>query len=361
MQRSLDRKELIIKLLEIYSNNHRTFFLKLVFNMKLLVFEYSTCTYMSNLLSEGTNMLKSILYDLDLVEEYTVDYLIHSSIMIDGLVNCSCIKIDENLMDWLDDNVKTYDYVLFIAPEDDYIQYLITRTIEKYDVNIIGCNSIASMICCSKSKSYEYVNDNITKIPSLYFNIDDVDMNLISDKLSDNLIIKPDDKTSSDYIYHIHNMEQLKEILEEYHKNNIARCIIQEYVKGRSVSVSVICNKNNIQILSVNSQEVKEENDKITYLGCKSPINDEKEEELHVMTKEIINDIPGLSGFIGIDYIIDNDKIYFVEINSRITTPYIILSRNCNVNLTKYLIESVVNHRNDNISFKKDDVFFKEE
>ncbi|MBE6488940.1 MAG: ATP-grasp domain-containing protein [Methanosphaera stadtmanae] len=329
--------------------------------MKLLVFEYSTCTNMSNLLSEGTNMLKSILYDLDLVDEYDVDYLINHSIMMDELNNCNPIILDENLISWLDNNVKSYDYVLFIAPEDDYIQYEITRTIEKYDVNIIGCNSIASGICCSKSKSYEYVNENITKIPSLFFNVDDVDMDFIRSELSDNLLIKPDDKTSSDYIYHIHDMEQLMEILEEYQKNNITKCIIQEYIKGRSVSVSLICNKKNIQILSVNSQIIKEESDKITYFGCESPINDEKEEQLHFLSKEIIKSIPGLCGFIGIDYIISEEKIYFVEINSRITTPYIILSRNCNKNLTKYLIESVINYKEDIMSFKKNDMFFKEE
>lgn len=359
MLMNLGSMELTIRQLETYTNLHYNFFY-LVFFMKLLVFEYSTCIGMDELYDEGLNMLKSILYDLDSLSKYEVDYLLHPDITLESFANCRRLNVYDNLFDWLSDNVKFYELVLFIAPEDDFIQYNITKIIEEQDVVIIGSNSIASGICCSKTSTYKHVSKDISKIPSIYEDVINVDYDLIKSKLSDNVIIKPDNKTSSSYIYHLTGNDIPTSILKQYEDADMDKCIFQKYIKGRNVSVSSICKEDDIKIISINSQEIIEKDGKIRYQGCRSPIDDEKEEELRHMTKRIIKEIPGLCGFVGIDYIIDGENIYFVEINSRITTPYIILAKNCDRNLTEYLINYVINDKyNEEINFTKEDIFLK--
>ena len=135
--------------------------------MKLLVFEYSTVTSDNHLIHEGYNMLNSILTDLDNISDFEVYYLINENNKIEHLKNCKSILINTNLMEWLDKNAYFYDYCLFIAPEDEFIQYNITKLLEKNNITILGSNSNASHICSSKHETYNTIPHEIKKIPSI--------------------------------------------------------------------------------------------------------------------------------------------------------------------------------------------------
>ncbi|MHA1895118.1 MAG: ATP-grasp domain-containing protein, partial [Candidatus Helarchaeota archaeon] len=62
------------------------------------------------------------------------------------------------------------------------------------------------------------------------------------------------------------------------------------------------------------------------------------ERELFEISKKIISEIKGLNGYVGIDYVINENGIYFMEINPRITTSYIGIQNTLNQNMAKYLI-----------------------
>ena len=72
--------------------------------MKVLVFEYSTVIFEDNLISEGLNMLKSLLSDLDGIKEYDVTYLLNKNLKIDIYPHSNVIYIDCDLCEWLDNN-----------------------------------------------------------------------------------------------------------------------------------------------------------------------------------------------------------------------------------------------------------------
>ena len=90
-----------------------------------------------------------------------------------------------------------------------------------------------------------------------------------------------------------------------------------------------------------------------------TPIKHPLEKEIIEISNIIVNSIPGLKGFIGIDYIIQKEKIVFVEINSRITTPYIVLQKICNQNLTNGIIDYVINNKTVELTFEKQGKFFR--
>ena len=111
--------------------------------------------------------------------------------------------------------------------------------------------------------------------------------------------------------------------------------------------------------LSINSQEIIQNDNRIKYIGCETPIKHPLEKEIIEISNIIVNSIPGLKGFIGIDYIIQKEKIVFVEINSRITTPYIVLQKICNQNLTNGIIDYVINNKTVELTFEKQGKFFR--
>ncbi|MCD7781372.1 MAG: ATP-grasp domain-containing protein [Methanosphaera sp.] len=327
--------------------------------MKLLVFEYSSVIYQDNLISEGFGMLKGILGDLDSLD-YNVTYLLSSNLSVSGVSNCECINISGDLFGWLRGNCGRFDACLFIAPEDNLIQYRITRILEENNVVVIGSNSTASYNCSSKYLTYKLLDESILKIRTIKCSTNNIDYDYIKDFLDNyDSIIKPDDRTSSDLIYHIHNMSQLDDILETYKEECVESFLLQEYIPGRSVSISLLCNDNYANILSLNSQEVSYDNNRVIYTGCKSPITHPLEETIKSISRHVVKSIPGLKGFIGIDYIISDNKVYVVEINSRITTPYIVLRSISDVNLTEALIELVLHDKHTSIMLTGNDIFNK--
>ena len=72
-------------------------------------------------------------------------------------------------------------------------------------------------------------------------------------------------------------------------------------------------------------------------------INSKNNYYLIILT--LINDIkrimPGLIGFVGIDILINNNKIYIVEINPRLTTSYVGLYETIGCNM----IDLLINHK----------------
>jgi len=327
--------------------------------MKLLVFEYSSVILDNNLLSEGFGMLKSMLDDLKNINFFDVYYLINSSIHLEyeGLTP---IYIKDNLTEWLNENSSSFDYAFFVAPEEDLIQYTITKILEENDVNVLGCDSSASYTCSSKDLTYKEIPADILKIKSIKINTDDAKYEIISEKINKNtIIIKPDDKTSSDFIYLCHNRKEFNKIIEIYKKNSIKKVLVQEFIDGTPISASIICKKDYVNCISINLQQIKIDNNKLEFVGCEGPIQHHQKKKIETISEKIIRSIPGLNAFVGIDYVIQNDKIYFVEINSRITTPYIILQKNCNQNLTENIINLLLHDKIEEISFKKSGKFIK--
>ena len=134
--------------------------------MKILVFEYSTCMGIDNLISEGFEILKSILNDLEDVKEYDVDYLLMDGLIIPHLHNNE-IVLKDDLLSWLAENSSKYDYCLFVAPEDDLIQYKLAKILEDNNVRLLTSNSTASYTCCSKYLTYQNTPSDILKIMTL--------------------------------------------------------------------------------------------------------------------------------------------------------------------------------------------------
>ena len=321
--------------------------------MKILVFEYSCVVGDTTLMDEGLLMLSGILDDLDSVHDYSVDYLVNPVVDLGEYDNCNRIPVSGGSLEgWLEFNSSNYDCCLFVAPETDLIQYKITKLLEKHDVEIIGSSSVASYICSSKKRTYDKLHDEKIEIPTIIIATEDINYEIIEGFLKNNeCIIKPDNSTSTQHVHILKTIEQAEKIMTDYQKNNIKTALIQKHIKGEVISTSNIKTKTHTQTISINSQKITEKYNTITYHGCKVPIKTSKQKELIEINNTILEKIEGLKGYIGVDYII-TDKIYLLEINPRITTPYILLQKLTDKNLTHELIENTLHDKKTEIKIE---------
>ena len=303
--------------------------------MKILILEYITAVGIDDpsLWSEGQAMLDGFLADF---KDKNADYLISSAQSVSKGGYCNPVMLEGELMEWLGKNISNYDACLVIAPEEDFLLYDITNFIEKRGVNVIGSSSDAVMTCSDKFKMYESLKDGVPIIETekVFFN----DLNSYK-TFNNKKILKPADGVSCSGVHVVSSNDEMKKAASLI-ETNLPYFIIQNFIEGTSASVSLISNGREAVPLSLNLQDIHFSDDGINYNGGRVPLTHELEDEAKQVAKRAVESIDGLKGYVGVDVIL-GDEVHLVEINSRITTPYVALRDLLNFNLGESILDSM--------------------
>jgi hypothetical protein len=327
-------------------------------NDSILVFEYFTASGEKDkcIISEAEELIFALLNDL---RDYNVDLVINESYgdALDGYDNVNPILIDDNIVDWLKDNAADFNNAIFISAENDNNLYNITKILEDNNVKTYTSTSEACFKTSDKFETYEALPMDVPQPRTFRFKIDPKGYwkraieNLhekwqAEDPLTPlKLIIKPLVGVDCEDIVVIENIEDLSYDLENIFPPG-SRIIVQEFIEGTDVSVSLLSDGKNAIPISLNEQYVELKDEKGTYLGGKLPYESKYKDEAFEIAKNAVESIDGLKGFVGVDLIINADEkdiysVYLLEINSRFTTPYVGLSKIANINIGKTIIELI--------------------
>ncbi len=332
---------------------------KLIFSgaddLKILVLEYTTALGLNDpsICTEGHAMLNGLLNDF---KDRNVDYLISSRPSLPDNGHCNPVELKENLMEWLTKNIINYDACLTVAPEEDFILYNITDFMEKKGIKVIGSSSNAVMVCSDKFKMYKALKNRVPIIETekVFFN-DINEYNPFNDKKK---ILKPADGVSCSGLQVVNNYSQMKKAAISM-ETNLPYFVIQDFVEGTSASVSLISNGKEAVPLSLNYQDIHFSDHGINYNGGRVPLSHEFDGEAKKLAKRAVESIDGLKGYVGVDVIL-GDEVHIVEINPRITTPYVALRNIVDFNLGDVILDSIKGklpskiNLNGVISFYKD-------
>lgn len=327
-------------------------------NDSILVFEYFTASGEKDkcIISEAEALIFALLDDLC---DFDVDLVINESYgdIVKDYENVNPILIDVDIIDWLKDNAANFNKAIFIAAENNNNLFNITKILEDNNVQIYNSSAESCFIASDKFESYESLSNIVPQPRTFRFKIDPKGYwkraieNLhekwqAEDPLTPlKLIIKPLIGVDCEDIVIIENIEDLTLDLDKIFKPG-SRVIVQEYVEGTDISVSLICDGKNAIPISLNRQFVELKNDKGIYVGGKLPFNSEYGEEAFEIAKKAVESIEGLKGFVGVDLLINADEkdiysVYLLEINSRFTTPYVGLKEIANFNIGKTIIDVI--------------------
>ncbi|MCL2116317.1 MAG: ATP-grasp domain-containing protein [Methanobrevibacter sp.] len=324
----------------------------------ILVFEYYTASGIDDLkiISEAVALIDSLLDDLKGLNVYFLlskkfEYIAKNHEHLKSII------IEENLQKWLSKNVANFNGCMFISSEEDMILHEITNLIEKNNVKLYGSNTSATLLCSDKFKTYNHLEGVIKQPKTLKFTINEkfqweiatlkmIDFfNLGNSKLfnddcelSFKLIAKPVygvDCQDTKIISNIHEFENLKNVFPSG-----SSFLIQEYIEGDIVSVSLISDGKIAIPISLNKQNILLDSNDYSYLGGELPFNHPLKDKAFEIAKKSVESINGIKGFVGVDLILDED-VYFLEINSRFTTPYVGIKKISSFNIGKSIIEII--------------------
>ena len=347
-------------------------------NDSILVFEYFTASGEKDkcIISEAEALLFNLLEDLN---EFNVDLVINESYenIVADYNNVNPIFIQGDVIDWLGDNASDFTKAIFIAAENNNNLYTISKILEENNVKTYTSSSEACFKSSDKSVTYEELAGIVPQPRTFRFKIDPkgywkraID-NLYEKWQAEDpltplkLIIKPLVGVDCEDIVVIEHIEDLTLDLDKIFVPG-SRVVVQEFIEGIDVSVSLISDGKKAIPISLNRQFVELKNDKGTYIGGKLPYESKFKDEAYEIAVKAVESIEGLRGFVGVDLLINSDEkdvysVYLLEINSRFTTPYVGLSEIANINIGKTIIDVIDGEMNiDDIDISLDgEVEFK--
>ena len=300
--------------------------------MKLLLSEFVCGSATSlNLFSEGYAMLKT-LYD------GFCEFFSEVSVIVDSSVSKHCdfenkIESSGDFFDVILDRSSDFDYCLIIAPESDGV---LEKCVTLSKCQFLGPKPQAIALCADKFKTYEIANNCGVLFPKTYLSNDTIDLN-------PPFLIKNRDGVGCDGIRLTHEIPSQKDV------------IVQEYIEGVDVSLSLIVNDDKINNIGFNKQDIIK-SDHFEYVGGYTPFEHHLRHDCIEIAEKLCSNIPGLSGWIGIDFVLSDDKVYFIEINPRPTTPIVACSSVYGINPSLAIFNACTSHNLD-LKLKNNGVF----
>ena len=283
--------------------------------MRLLITEYIVGGGMANdlipegLRQEGSLMLSSVIADCEALDHIELVTTIDSRIRIN---TASTEKIYINEQDeYFDELTKLAhqcDAVWVIAPESDHILYSFIERLGESN-SLVNCDAESIRITSDKLLCTETLsNSGLLTIENLTVNQ--------AEKFEHQTLVKNRYGVGAEGMTIFQSgAEALVEV-----KQRSGDWLIQPYIEGQSLSLSILCVNGNALVLTCNEQVFTSTNEPrlIKCLVNAIPIDD----EINAIAQNIARVIPGLKGYIGVDFIRNNQGSYIVDINPRLTSSY---------------------------------------
>ena len=354
--------------------------LKDVNDDSILVFEYFTASGVEDLsiVSEAVELIRSLVSDLKDEDIYVLLAKQFENIFDDFDFDVKTMVIEESLEDWLEREAYIFDRAMFIAAENDNNLYNLTKLLESKEIKVYGSDHFAVNLASDKYETFDYLanripqpmtynillnkktywkraiqiffdtingdygdgsNDNAVPImqkPKDIPVLDNSDKEVVKEN---KLIAKPRFGVDCDDIKIIASKKDIDELEEIY--GDGSRFIVQPYIEGDVCSVCLISDGKEALPISLNKQIVEIDENGGEYLGGYVPYEHPLKDNVFEYAKKACEYVPGLKGFIGIDFIIEDEYIYLLEINSRFTTSYVGLQKIININIAKTIIDLI--------------------
>jgi predicted ATP-grasp superfamily ATP-dependent carboligase len=317
--------------------------------MKIFVYEHITSGALINeslpasLAHEGNEMLTAIVHDMSLLTdiELTIlrDFRLEPLLDIIDSVHHQCLIIDDysTFQQHYASSVKEADAVLIIAPETDGLLQNLQQTVLNQHKQLLGCHPTATQTCTDKVISHRQLTSNNVLTPHT---ITATEWSLNPFNSPSGFIVKPRDGAGCIDTFFFSTQTTLTAWLISS-SITLEQTIIQPYIEGNAISVSALVDDKASRVLAINQQHIKLDNGQFNFHGC--CVNGITEAQFSLMqatkiVRKTHHAIPGLWGFIGIDLIITDNEAYIVEINPRVTTPYVGLRESLNLNPAQLLM-----------------------
>lgn len=272
----------------------------------------------TSLKQEGLMMLQALIRDCAFIKGCELVVTKDQRLNLSNNSNNSYAKIveierNDNFLDRVVELATEVDYIWVVAPEFDGVLHSIITQLERNGIKTLNSDASSIELCADKSQCEKHLSaHNINVVTSL-------DAGALAN-YTGSVILKPRDGAGCE---NVQVFSCGADALSYLQVNNLDSegYIAQPLLTGEHCSVSALCLNGKVKILSCNKQMLIDfPQPKLSECIVNAF---EPGEDIQNMVKAVAKALPGLSGYIGIDFIATEQGSVLIEINPRLTTSYI--------------------------------------
>lgn len=304
--------------------------------MRVFVFEYVSGggfagqPMVASLLAEGDLMLAAVVLDLLSIPDVVVSTCRDQRLGMPPLP----IEVTPVGDDWQTawrTGIAAADAVLPVAPETDGILEALCRDV--LDAGKVLLNSRPHGVAVAASKLATFRCLAAANVPLVAsWEADRVPASAVAGPL----VVKPDQGIGCQGMRLLNDGRALSDFLSQ--QANACDWLVQPYVSGVPASLSVMVGDDCLCLLGSNRQRVVQVDDRLVLLGCVVNGLGDHGEALLPLARQVCSAIEGLWGYVGIDLMLTDEGPLVLEVNPRLTTSYVGLSRSLGRNVAELLL-----------------------
>lgn len=326
--------------------------------MKVLVYEhvsgggFAAEPTLPSVLCEGFGMLRTLIADFKAAGHSVTTTLdsriakLNPPIKADCVVPISSSKEAEVNLKKISDRV---DAVYVISPETDDALRSRVKLIEQTKAASLNCPASAIEKVSNKADFHNFLKKRRILTPetlvfSVFDNVAEIN-HAIRGCLNFPLIFKPSDGVSCCGLSVVRKEDHIANAVNKIRKESSSeQFLVQELVEGAAASVSLFSAGGRAVSIGLNRQDVKIETPEACsmYRGGLVPFDNRLRLEAFAAAKKIVESIPGLRGYVGVDIALTEDKVVALEVNPRLTTSYVGIRTVVNFNLAQAIVNAVL-------------------
>ncbi len=303
-----------------------------------------------SILAEGYSILRSCIEQfaqLGFKISTLIDHRLMEHIRISPIHEFKSVSSHEDFVTGIKDFSDQVDYALTLAPESKGILKDLSSILINSQATFLGSNPDSIEQAGDKLKTMELaktldLNVPVTIAPSYNDSIEKIMFDV--DVLGYPLIVKPIDGVGCQGLTKVTNPQDLSFGLQAAHAvTSMDNCIVQEFIEGTPISTSLLVNGENVVPISINHQNLRIDSKKKigNYLGGEVPyLIPEFHDEVIETSVKLVEQMD-LNGFVGVDLIVGDEGVFVIEVNPRVTVPFIAINELSNKNMANELLEIV--------------------
>lgn len=298
--------------------------------MRVLVCEFVTGGGLANselpdgLRREGDMMLRALVKDLADLPQLSVAATRDSRLPpLDGAVRHRWIPAGGDPWAAWRRYIAEADAVLPVAPEADGMLERLTNLVLQQERVLLGSRPDA--VHCTASKllaSRILLESGIATVPTRPLRLA---LENAARAEPGELVVKPDDGAGSEDTFLLRSETSLESWAAG--RNDIERFVVQPYLAGPAMSLSLLCADGRAAILSCNRQDVRLDSERFRYHGGVVGGREDLRSDCEPIAAGIAAAFPGLWGLVGVDLVETSRGLVVLEVNPRVTTSYVGLRR----------------------------------
>lgn len=293
-------------------------FKKRVAPLKVFAFEYTSGGGLTDqelptsLMHQGEMMHRSLLADLSAIADVDVITTRDSRLpMLDLPPSALVIPVHGKFAQRFNDCVQAADAVWLVAPEFGGILEGLSRKVLRRKRILLGSSPGAVRVAGSKQLTVRALANAGIPVVDTY-----TPQQALPGKI-EAWVVKPDNGAGC---LNTRIFSGARKALAWIQTNGEDGYVLQPFISGQPCSLSLICCDGLARVLSCNEQRIAVRDNQLHFLGSTVNRITDSTGEFDRLAQKIAGAIPGLWGYVGVDFILTESGAVVLEVNPRMTT-----------------------------------------